>query len=242
MKLRAHRIVSASALLTFVGLISVVPATAFAEETKPESAATEGKPQAPVVQENQSTNESNPAPASATAAAPAASKPPAAPEWTFQLRAGLGNGRLASQKSFKSDRLGVGVFFGKTFPELDVSLPFLDIKNTTLGGGYLSFSGVDASADRSFSAQSYSAQASVTASPFSGNLFDLSLQGGVALQRMVSQEPLRLSEDVKYGGGLTGGAFVRTQIFDGVQLLGGVDLVLGSASWYAASLGLESNF
>ncbi|MEN9825697.1 MAG: hypothetical protein RI953_1442 [Pseudomonadota bacterium] len=244
MKSANNRLVLVSALLSTAGLVAVLPQRALAEESSGSASEVPGKG-TPEGEKAPASAAPAPAPAADTTKkveTPTAARPPAAPEWTFQLRAGLGGGRIASEKSFKSDRLGAGVYAGKRFADLDLSLPFLDINNTSIGAAYFTFSGVDSSADLNWSAQSLGAQVSLGAAPFETKLFDLLLQGGVAVQRLVSQEPLRMTEKAKYGAGLTGGAFARTQILDGVQLSAGVDLVLGSATWFGGSLGLESSF
>lgn len=165
-----------------------------------------------------------------------------ATDWLFQLRAGLGEGRLAGESNVRSDRLGVGVFAGRKLSEIEINLPFLDSAELNAGLSYQTFTGVDSKQDRSWVAQSIGAQGRVNVSPFSGKQFDLAIQAGVALQRMVQAEPLRRMESVKYGAGLTAGGYARTLAYDGVHALGGVEVVMGSANWLGLTLGLESSF
>lgn len=170
------------------------------------------------------------------------STPPQKSEWIFQLRANVGAGRLAGESQTKADRLGVGLYGGKILADVDLSLPFIDTKDFSVGPAYQTYTAVDATADKTWAIQSLGAQGRVNFKPSPDSLFDFALQTGVALQRIVSEEPLRRSQEAKYGAGVTGGAYVRTSIIDGVDILGGADVVAGSASWFGLAVGLESQF
>lgn len=162
--------------------------------------------------------------------------------WMFQLRANLGAARTSASQNFKSDRLGSGIFAGRVLPDLEIPLPFLEGKPLTLGASYQSFSGVEASSDSAWSLQAIGAQARVVLSPGWDNEIDLSTQAGLALQRQVSESIQSRLETVKWGFALTSGTFARWPVMESVHLVGGVDLVLGSASWFAVSAGAETNF
>jgi hypothetical protein len=186
----------------------------------------------------------NPPASSAPAAvpvAPPAGRPVAAPEWTMQLRATLGGSRIAGESRFKSDRMGAGVFAGKRFGDLSISLPFFEADSVTVGASYQTATGVDPFADRSWSLQNIGAQARVNLSLVPDSHFDFAVQTGVALQRLVSEEPVRRSQKAVYGAGITLGGYARTLMIDGVHAVGGVDLVLGRASSMGLAVGVESN-
>jgi len=162
--------------------------------------------------------------------------------WVFQARTGLGGGRVAGEKNLSSDRLAVGLYGGRSFPDLNLSLPIFSIKSTTAGVAYHSFTAVDSVEDLSWAVQSLGAQARILMSPFPWEKVDLAVQGGLALQRMVSQTSKSRSESNRYGFGLLTGGYARMQATPGVYALAGADLVLGTASWVGVVIGLESQF
>lgn len=208
-----------------------------AASTAPESGAT---PEAAPAAASPAPAAASPAPASASTPAP--STAPQKPDWVFQLRANVGAGRVAGESKIKSDRLGVGVYGGKILSDVEVALPFLDAKDFSVGPAYQTYTAVDATADKTWAIQSLGVQARVNLKPSPDLIFDVALQAGVALQRNVSEEPVRRSQEAKYGVGLTGGAYLRTSIIDGVDILGGADVIAGSASWFGLAVGLESQF
>lgn len=202
------------------------------------------EPAAATEQPPASEKDNQSAAAPAALQAPAAAKPPAAPEWTFQMRTALGAGRVAQEKKLKSDRLGVGVYAGKRLSDYDIAVPFFDARNTSVGASYQTFTGVDAVADLQWALQSIGVMLRLGSSPIDLGALpsDLVVQTAVSYQRMVAQDPLSGAEKARHGAGVAAGAYLRTLAFDGVHVLGGADLLLGSASWFGLTLGLESNF
>lgn len=190
--------------------------------------------------------EKNGQPTAAPAAfqTPAAAKAPAAPAWTFQMRSALGAGKVAQEKELKSDRLGVGVYAGKSFSDYEIALPFFDARNTSVGASYQTFTGIDAAADTQWAMQSMGIMLRLGSAPldFGAVSSDLLLQTAVSYQRMVAQDPISGEEKTRHGAGLSAGTYLRTLAIDGVHVLGGVDVLLGSANWLGLTLGLESNF
>ncbi len=237
----------ASALVLSVAgsLVHECPASANQTQSTTAILAQNQQPESAPAPESGATPEAAPAaasPAPVSASAPAPSTAPQKPEWVFQLRANVGAGRIAGESETKSDRLGVGVYGGKILSDVEVALPFLDAKDFSVGPAYQTYTAVDATADKTWAIQSLGAQARVNLKPSPDLIFDVALQAGVALQRKVSEEPLRRSQEAKYGVGLTGGAYLRTSIIDGVDILGGADVIAGSASWFGLAVGLESQF
>jgi hypothetical protein len=144
----------------------------------------------------------------------------------------------------KSDRLGIGVYAGKRLSDYEIALPFFDSRSTSLGASYQTFSGVDAAADTQWALQSLGVMLRLGSAPIDlgGMPFDLLLQSAVSYQRMVAQDPLSGREKARHGAGLAAGTYLRTLAIDGVHVLGGADVLLGSANWFGLTLGLESNF
>ncbi|NBX18475.1 MAG: hypothetical protein EBR09_14050 [Proteobacteria bacterium] len=183
---------------------------------------------------------SKPSDAAVTAAPPAA-KTPKLPDWTVQLRGTLGKTRIAGESRFQSDRLGAGLFAGKRLSDLELSLPFLETDGVIAGVAYQTATGVDPYSDRSWSVQTIGAQARVNFSPMPDSYFDVALQAGLGIQRLVSEEPLRRSQKALHSAGLTFGSYARTLLIDGIHGLAGADLTVGRGSSLSLSLGIESN-
>jgi hypothetical protein len=162
--------------------------------------------------------------------------------WIYQMRANFGLANTSAAKDFKSDRLGAALFAGKVLADLELPIPFVSSKDVSVGASYHTFSGVESVKDSSWALQSIGAQMRVILEPGLPNNIDLAVQGGVAWQRLVSEEMQTRHEKVKNGVALTAGGYARWPVLKELQLIGGTDLVLGQASCLAISLGLEAGF
>ena len=162
--------------------------------------------------------------------------------WIYQMRANFGLANTSAAKDFKSDRLGAALFAGKVLADLELPIPFVSSKDVSVGASYHTFSGVESVKDSSWALQSIGAQMRVILEPGLPNNIDLAVQGGVAWQRLVSEEMQTRHEKVKNGVALTAGGYARWPVLKELHLIGGTDLVLGQASCLAISLGLEAGF
>jgi hypothetical protein len=162
--------------------------------------------------------------------------------WIYQMRANFGLANTSAAKDFKSDRLGAALFAGKVLADLELPIPFVSSKDVSVGASYHTFSGVESVKDSSWALQSIGAQMRVILEPGLPNNIDLAVQGGVAWQRLVSEEMQTRHEKVKNGVALTAGGYARWPVLKELHLTGGTDLVLGQASCLAISLGLEAGF
>lgn len=161
--------------------------------------------------------------------------------WVFQMRLNLGMGKSGVTNNSKADRLGFGLFAGRSLKGL--SIPVIASEGLVAGAAYQTFTGVDSSTDTQWSAQSMGGQARLILTPFLGPLL-LDLHGGLSLQRIVSEKGIARAESRSYGVALTSGAFVRWPLpnFENMHGVGGADLILGKASWFALAAGLEATF
>jgi len=173
----------------------------------------------------------------------AASEPTQPAEWVYNMRASLGAARSAKvSKEFSSDRLGAAVFAGHILPEVELSLGFAKTKDFTVGLSYHSFSGVEVASDKSWALQSIGTQARTILDLGLTPGLDIAAHAGVAVQVLVGEEQKSRQDSVKYGFAATGASFLRWSWMEAVYVLGGVDLTVGTASSFAASVGLETNF
>lgn len=162
--------------------------------------------------------------------------------WIYQMRANLGLATTSAAKDFKSDRLGAALFAGKMLADLELPIPFVKSKDVSVGASYHTFSGVESANDSSWALQSVGAQMRVILEPGLPNNIDFAVQGGVALQRLVSEEMQSRQETVRNGFALTAGGYARWPMLKELHLIGGTDLGLGQASFFALSLGVEAGF
>jgi hypothetical protein len=162
-------------------------------------------------------------------------------DWLYHSRVGLGAGRSSAAKNMKTDRLGFGLFAGRALKEM--SFPFVDGKDLSAGVAYQSFTGVDVSSDTQWSVQSMGPQMRLHLDPFLSRL-ELSVLGGVSVQRFVSEKGPRHEEARSYGVALASGAFARWPLpaLEGMHVVGGADLLLGKATWFSIGGGLEAEF
>lgn len=163
-------------------------------------------------------------------------------EWVIHMHGVLGSAQSSSVDSFKSDRLGAAVYAGTILSNNDLPLFLADAKDFSLGLSYQTFTGVSVNQDRDVALQALGAQARFVVDPSFLNGADLSIHGGVALQRLVSESQKDGLEKVQLGGALTAGAYVRWLVLGPVAVLAGADLVAGSASWGGLSAGVEASF
>jgi hypothetical protein len=166
----------------------------------------------------------------------------ASPQWVFHWHGVLGAARTSAFEQFQSDRLGAGLFAGTIVSDFELPLFLADARELSLGFSYHTFTGVSVAADASVSLQSLGAQARFLLSPNFLSGADLSLHGGLALQRLVAERNLNQQESTKLGGALTAGAYARWVLVGPVVLLAGADLVAGTASWGGLSAGVETSF
>jgi len=161
--------------------------------------------------------------------------------WLYHSRLGLGAGHSSVAKQMKSDRLGFGLFAGRTLKEFN--LPLVNGKDVTAGAAYQTFSGVDVSEDTQWSVQSIGPQLRLIMSPFLSGL-ELSVLGGLSVQRFVSEKGPRRLESSSYGAAISSGAFARWPLpaLERMHVVAGADLLLGSATWFSVGGGLEAEF
>jgi hypothetical protein len=163
-------------------------------------------------------------------------------EWVIHMHGVLGSAQTSSVTNFKSDRLGAAVFAGTILTDFELPMLLADAKDFSLGLSYQTFTGVSASQNQAVSLQSLGAQARFVLAPSFLSGADLSVHGGVALQRLVAENQTDGLEKTQLGGALTAGAYVRWLVLGPLAVLTGADLVAGSASWGGVSAGVEASF
>ncbi|MEY2988885.1 MAG: hypothetical protein RJB13_2406 [Pseudomonadota bacterium] len=217
---------------TAVQIVTMNPA--FANELSEEASASAATPADPVstsAADKQVQNQQSPGSADATPA-----------EWVIHMRGIVGTARTSSIDDFSSDRFGAAVFAGTILSNVELPMLLADAKDFSLGLSYQTFTGVLVGQNQAAALQSLGAQARFVLVPSFLSGADLSVHGGIALQRLVFESQADGLEKAELGGAVTAGAYVRWLVHGPVAVLAGADLVAGNASWAGISAGVEASF
>ena len=234
------------ALVTLGFLTFSISNTAYSQNNSEKKDSTAAPQATPSTQsgtgENEGASKKESDPVASSASVPGSASVSRSNGWIYQMRANFGLATTSAAKDFKSDRLGAALFAGKVLADLELPIPFVSSKDVSVGASYHTFSGVESANNSSWALQSVGAQMRVILEPGLPNNIDLAVQGGVAWQRLVSEEMQTRHEKVKNGVALTAGGYARWPVIKELHLIGGTDLLLGQASCLAISLGLEAGF